>query len=176
MNLILVERGEMDIRDIRDHLITVGIALRRWILAQAQDAVLVGILWFAGLWILDVPLALLWAILGTLFQFVPQVGTILSLIGPAVTAAFFGSWTQLIYVLVLYAAIAAIDGFVLQPVLMKRNAKVPVWLSILAPLLLGIFFNIWGILLAPPLLAVVYTFREKRKKGSLYPEKAGRKS
>ncbi|NLT68681.1 MAG: AI-2E family transporter, partial [Acidobacteria bacterium] len=55
------------------------------------------------------------------------------------------------------------DGIVFQPLLMKRNAKVPLWASILVPLGAGLFFNVWGVLLAPPLLAVIYTFREKKR-------------
>jgi predicted PurR-regulated permease PerM len=72
-------------------------------------------------------------------------------------------WVGLIYVFILYAGIVVVDGFVLQPVLMKRTAKVPVWASILTPLLLGLIFNVWGFLLAPPLLAIVYAYRERRK-------------
>jgi predicted PurR-regulated permease PerM len=138
-------------------------ALLRWLRAQFQDAVLVGCLWLIGLLFLDVPLAPLWAFLGALFQLVPQLGTALSLVGPAFSAAIADGWEGLIYVFILYAVIVVIDGFVLQPVLMKRTAKVPVWASLLAPLLLGLLFNVWGFLLAPPLLAVVYAYRERRR-------------
>ncbi len=160
--------------DIRDSFITVGTALRRWIVAQAQDALLVGILWYAGLWAIEVPLAPLWAVFGAFFQFIPHLGTLLALIGPAFAAGFFGTWTQLIYVLILYAGIVTVDGFLLQPVLMKRNAKVPVWASIFVPVLLGIFFNVWGVLLAPPLLAVFYAYRERKRRNSSFPEKQDR--
>lgn len=138
-------------------------ALLRWLRAQVQDAVLVGCLWLIGLLFLDVPLAPLWAFLGALFQMVPHLGTALSLIGPAFSAAIAGGWEGMIYVFILYAAIVAIDGFVLQPVLMKRTAKVPVWASLLTPLLLGLLFNVWGFILAPPLLAVIYAYRERRR-------------
>jgi predicted PurR-regulated permease PerM len=61
----------------------------------------------------------------------------------------------------LYAVIVIVDGFVLQPYLMKRTAKVPMWASILAPIVLGTLIPFWGFLLAPPLLAVVYAYKSR---------------
>jgi predicted PurR-regulated permease PerM len=71
------------------------------------------------LWIIGVAFAPLWAILGALLQCIPHLGPVLSPIGPAANAAIGRGWTQMIYVFILYAAIVVIDGFVLQPVLMK---------------------------------------------------------
>jgi predicted PurR-regulated permease PerM len=45
---------------------------------------------------------------------------------------------------------------------MKRTAKVPTWASILTPIVLGILIPFWGVLLAPPLLAVVYAYKTRR--------------
>ena len=149
---------------ILEHLNITWTAFKRWMLAQMQDAILIGILWLLGLWILHVPLAPVWAFLGALFQLVPHLGTVLALIGPAVSAALSGGWLQMVYVLILYAGIVILDGIVLQPVLMKRTAKVPIWASLLTPLGLGLLFNIWGLLLAPPLLAVICAYRENQKR------------
>jgi predicted PurR-regulated permease PerM len=64
----------------------------------------------------------------------------------------------------LYAGIAVVDGFLLQPYLMKRVARVPMWASILTPIVLGILIPFWGVLLAPPLLAVVYAYKAWHEK------------
>lgn len=149
-------------KPILDHLEITWTGFKQWLRVQTMDAILVGLLWFAGLYGIGVPLAPFWALLGMLLQFVPIWGTILALVGPACGAAITGGWMQMAYVCILYAAIVSIDGMLLQPLLMKRSAKVPVWISITAPLLLGSIFNIWGVILAPPLLAVIYTYRQKR--------------
>ena len=149
--------------EILDHLNITWTGLKQWMVAQMKDAVLVGILWLIGLLIIGIPLAPLWAFLGGLFQLVPILGTILALIGPVFSAALSGNWMQIVYVFILYAVIVVIDGFVLQPILMKHTARVPVWASILVPLLLGLIFNVWGIILAPPLLAIIYTYRRMRE-------------
>ena len=58
-----------------------------------EDSLAVGLLWLIGLYIIGVPAAPLWALLGALFQFVPQIGAVLGVIGPALTAMFkWGDW------------------------------------------------------------------------------------
>jgi predicted PurR-regulated permease PerM len=149
--------------DFGEHFRITGGALKNWFIAQLQDSLAVGLLWLIGLLIIRVPAAPLWAVLGALFQFVPQIGAVLGVIGPALTAMFkWGDWEHPLYVLMLYAGIAIVDGFLLQPYIMKRTAKVPVWASILAPIVLGIVIPFWGVLLAPPLLAVVYAYKARQ--------------
>ena len=150
-----------------DHLRITGSALKSWLIAQSQDAAVVGLLWLAGLMIIRVPWAPLWALLAAGLQFIPHLGPVLALIGPSVAAAVSGGWERLLYVLILYAGIALVDGFVLQPYLMKRTAKVPVWASILTPIVLGLIFSFWGVLIAAPLLAVIYAYRAHAKQGKI---------
>jgi len=63
----------------------------------------------------------------------------------------------------LYAVVTITDAWVLEPVLMKKTARVPIWASIITPIVLGILWPFWGVLIAPPLLAVVFAFRQRPK-------------
>ena len=154
---------KLSVKNASNPFAKAGGALLNWWRATTLDALLVGILWFIGLWLLHVPLALLWAILGALAQFIPNVGGMLALIGPTLSLLFAGSsWEQFGLLLCLYAAIVFIDQLLLQPWLMKRTAKVPIWASIFGPIVLGIMIPFWGVLLAPPLLAVVFAFRRPK--------------
>ena len=146
--------------NLDDHIRVTGGALRNWFIAQVQDSLAVGLLWLIGLYALKVPWAPLWAMLATVLQFVPHLGPVLGMVGPALAATLhWEDWQHPLYVLMLYAAIVVVDGFLLQPYLMKRTAKVPVWASIVVPIVLGILIPFWGVLLAPPLLAVVYAYK-----------------
>jgi predicted PurR-regulated permease PerM len=149
--------------DLRGHLHLTGEALKRWLIAQTLDAVCVGIFWLVGLWIIDVPWAPLWALLGALFQYIPNFGPVLSLIGPAIAAALSGGGVRFLYVLMLYGILAVLDGLVIQPYLLRRTARVPIWASILAPIVLGMIFSFWGVLVAAPLLAVIYAYRTRNR-------------
>jgi predicted PurR-regulated permease PerM len=141
-----------------------AIALKRWAIAQLQDSLAVGLLWVIGLAIIHIPWAPLWALLAATLQIIPHFGPILGLLGPVLAAAIkWHDWQHPLYVLMLYAVIVMMDGFLLQPFIMRRVARVPMWASILVPLVLGFVIPFWGFLLAPPLLAVVYAFRTRRE-------------
>jgi predicted PurR-regulated permease PerM len=148
--------------DVRAHFNTTFGALKRWFIAQCYDSAAVAVMWLIGLLILHTPWAPLWALLGGAFQFVPNFGPILTLIGPAIALALTGAtWERLVGLLVVFAVIAFIDGLILQPYLMKRQNRVPIWASIIAPIVLGFIIPFWGVLLAPPLLAIIYAYKAR---------------
>lgn len=148
--------------DARDHARITGSALKNWVIAQLQDSLAVALLWFVGLWILKVPLAPLWALLAALLQIIPHFGPVLSLLGPVLSALLhWQDWEHPLYVLILYAVIVVVDGLLLQPYIMRRTARVPMWASILGPIALGFLIPFWGFLLAPPLLAILYAYRAR---------------
>ena len=149
--------------DWRDHAVTTREALKQWFIAQCYDSLAVAVLWLAGLLIIGIPWAPLWAFIAGLVQFVPNFGHMIALIGPGVVGLI--DHTRFFYVLILFAVIVVVDGFFLQPYFMKRTAKVPFWAALLAPIVLGIIIPFWGVLLAPPLLAVFYAFRRKAASG-----------
>src|SRR5437667_1388719 len=108
--------------EIGQHLRITGGALRHWLVAQLQDSAAVGSLWLLGLYLLKVPWAPLWALLGAVLQIVPHIGPVLSLIGPVFAAwIHWGSLQHSLYVLMLYAGIVIVDGFLLQPYIMNRT-------------------------------------------------------
>ncbi len=146
-----------------DHIHLTGSALKNWAVAQIQDSIAVALLWLIGLWILKIPWAPLWAVLAALLQVIPHLGPVLSLLGPVLSALIrWQDWEHPLYVLILYAVIVVVDGLLLQPYIMRRVAKVPMWASILVPIVLGFAIPFWGFLIAPPLLAVVYAYRARR--------------
>ncbi len=138
-------------------------ALRRWLVAQCYDALAVGALWWAGLWYLHVPFALFWAILAAGLQFIPHFGPVIAFVGPALSALISDGFDGFLYVLILYGVIIMIDGLLLQPVIMRRTARVPIWASLIVPILLSLIFGFWGWLLAAPLLAVMFAYRAYNK-------------
>jgi predicted PurR-regulated permease PerM len=145
------------------HINITGGALRRWFFGQCCDSVAVGGLWWLGLEYLHVPWAPFWAILAALLQFIPHFGPVMAVMGPAVVALFAGGFEQFLYVIILYGGIVVIDGLLLQPLIMSRTARIPIWASLIVPILLGIVLGFWGLLLAAPVLAVIFAYRARGK-------------
>jgi predicted PurR-regulated permease PerM len=158
--VILRSKCILNRMDLSSHLRITGTALKNWFIAQTMDALAVGVLWLVGLLIVGIPWAPLWALLGGLFQYVPNIGPALSLIGPVVAGALSGNPERGLYVLIVYAIIVVIDGLILQPYFMKRTSKVPIWASLLMPFAMWLLLPVWwGVVIAAPLLAVVYAYR-----------------
>jgi len=54
---------------------------------------------------------------------------------------------------------------------MKRSAKVPFWAALLTPIAVALLVPFWwAILLAPPLLAIIYAFKRRAKQESAVKE------
>ncbi len=149
---------------VRYHVNLTFEALKSWFIAQCYDSACVGALWLIGLWSLRVPWAPLWALLAGAFQFIPNFGLVFALIGPAFAILFTGaSWQRFLGLLICYAIIAIIDGLLLQPYLMKRHNRVPWWASTFIPIIAGFIIPFWGVLIAPPVLAVIWAYRKPRR-------------
>lgn len=150
--------------DFRDHVRTAGTALFHWWKAVTIEALCVAIMWLIGLLLLHVPLAPVWAIIGGLMTFIPNFGGVITVIFPVLMILFSGhDIYRLGLVLGLYALIVVVDQLALQPILLKRVSRIPIWASIVVPIALGIVIPFWGVLLAPPLLAVIYAFRRPKQ-------------
>jgi predicted PurR-regulated permease PerM len=145
------------------HLKTAGSALVNWWRAATLDALIVGVLWLIGLELIRVPWAPFWAILGGLLQIVPTFGGMIALIGPVISIAVTAKeddWWRLGLVLGLYGVIVILEGLVIGPYILHRTTRVPWWAAFLGPIVLGILIPFWGVLLAAPLLAVIFAFRK----------------
>jgi len=146
------------------HVQITGRALRDWFVAQCYDSVCVGLMWWLGLAWLHVPWAPFWAVLAAIFQFIPHFGPVLTFVGPAFAAIIGGGLELFLWVLGLYGLIIVLDGLLLQPLIMRRTARVPIWASLLVPILLSMMIGFWGVLLAAPLLAVIFAYRALARK------------
>lgn len=134
-----------------------------WWKAVTIEALCVALMWWIGLALMHVPWAPAWALLGGLMTFVPQFGGVITVIFPVLAVLFSGhDLYRLGLVLGLYALIVVIDQLGLQPWLLRRTSRVPIWAAILVPIVLGFVIPFWGVLLGPPLLAVVYAFRRPK--------------
>lgn len=160
-----LDRANLAVNDTKSPLRTAGGALVNWWRAVTLDALAVGVLWLIGLEALRVPWAPLWALLGAAFQFVPGVGGMLALAGPAIATAL-SSETDTLFrlslVFGLYALIIILEGLVIGPYILHRTTLVPWWASLLGPIVLGILIPPWGVLIAPPVLAVIFALRRRR--------------
>ncbi len=138
----------------REVLTEIGYTLQWWLLGQAVDMAVVGVLSYVGLALLGVPLALALAVLAGLFTFVPYFGPIVSAI-PAIIVAGTMGWEAVLWVIVIYLGCHAVEGYIVAPYVQRRTVELPPALTVFSMTILGALFGFLGLIVATPVLASV---------------------
>ncbi|WP_250537451.1 AI-2E family transporter [Caballeronia sp. AZ10_KS36] len=99
-------------------------ALRHWLVAKLTAMAVIGLLTTIGLMLLNIDLALVLGVLAASLSFIPNFGPIASVI-PAVLIGLAAGPEKAMYVLLLYAAIQAVESYALTPFLQKRMLEMP---------------------------------------------------
>ena len=115
-----------------------------------------GIPFGIALWLIGIPNAMLWGLLGTLLRFVPYAGVWVAVSMPAILAfAIFDGWTQVAWTIGVFLTLELILVNAVEPWLYGRSAG----LSPIAIILAALFWTwLWGpvgLLLAVPLTVCV---------------------
>ncbi len=139
----------------REILSTMEYTLRRFLLGISATMTINGLITGAGLWFLGVPFAVPLGIITALLNFIPNIGPIAASV-PAILIALSQSPTQALYVALLYLAVQNIEGFVTTPLIQERAVSLPPVLVIGSQLLIAVLFGFLGLLLAVPIVAVVF--------------------
>jgi predicted PurR-regulated permease PerM len=130
--------------------------LARFLRGQLLAAAAVGVLTGVGLWIVGFPNALLVGVVAGIFNIVPYLGLVVSLIPALIIALFSGSiLLSLGKIALVFGVVQLLDGSVIGPRIMGESVGIhPVWV-ILALAVSGFFFGFVGLLLAIPLAVLV---------------------
>jgi AI-2 transport protein TqsA len=135
---------EMVARDVRQYLvITAGTGL--------GFAVLVYVL----MRVVGTDLALVWAVLAFIMNFVPNVGIILSLIPPVILSLLEHGWQRAVVILAGYVVLNFIVDNLIKPRFMQRGLDVPPLLGLLSLVVWSYLLGAPGALLAIPLTIAV---------------------
>jgi predicted PurR-regulated permease PerM len=142
----------------RDYLMLMrktGKGLRSYLFALGLYIVVMGVAWAVGLWLIGIDYPLLFGAIGGLVEIVPYIGPMLGLIPPLLLALTAGG-AKIIYVLLLYAVLHVVEGYILVPVIMNRSEHLPPPIVILSIMICGEIFGTLGVVLAVPLGTAVY--------------------
>lgn len=134
-------------------LMSCGETLRWWLVGQLIAMTTLGIATFIGLYLLEIPLALILGLLAGLLIFLPTLGPLLASI-PAILVALIQGPLQVAYVVLLYIAIQLAESYFITPYIQKQTTALPPALVVVVQILLGVLAGILGLALAAPLTAV----------------------
>jgi hypothetical protein len=146
----------------REHIRVTGFALKNWAVAQVQDSIAVALLWLLGP--LD-PQSAMGSAVGSACcrpanRAAPRTSTQSGRPGAGDIAPPARLGTSPLRADPVRTNRSR--GRPVAPALHHaRVAKVPMWASIVAPVILGFAIPFWGFILAPPLLAVIYAYKAR---------------
>ena len=121
---------------------------------QLLVSFIVAVLSSIALFWLDVDYALFNGLFAGLASLLPFIGVIIATV-PALFLAYlkFKSGVVLVKVMVAFAAIYFLEGYLVKPLVFKRSMDLNPLLTIITVMALGELFGFWGILLAIPVAA-----------------------
>jgi predicted PurR-regulated permease PerM len=139
---------------VREILREVYETVQKWFLGQLVSMAIIGLLFTVAMFVIGIPFALLLGIFSGLISFVPYVGPLISVILP-VLLALTGNPIDALWVILAYLGIQAIEGNLVQPMVMSRAVNLHPVTLVFALLTMGTLFGFVGVLLAVPLVAVL---------------------
>ncbi|MFB9259732.1 AI-2E family transporter [Dietzia aerolata] len=100
---------------LADSLESFGDGLKSYWIVATVFGLIVALMDVVALWILGVPLALVWGVLAFVTNYIPNIGFVLGLVPPALFALLTGGLGSFIWVVVVYSAINLVMQSFIQP-------------------------------------------------------------
>lgn len=139
---------------VKDIFQKTDIVLEHFVESQFIICSSVGIITWAILYFLGVPLSLILGIIVAVTQLIPVIGPLIGGI-PAVVIAATVSPVTALYVIILYGLMQFIAGYIIAPKVMGDKLGIHPLTVILGVLVLGNIIGVWGVFFAAPIIAVL---------------------
>ncbi len=128
---------------------------RRYLVVSTIFGLICSVLDVAALYILSVPLPLLWGVLALITNYIPNIGFILGLVPPALLGLLDGGPRTMIFVIVAYIAINVVIQSFVQPKFLGDAVGLSTTATFLSLILWAWVLGPLGALLAIPLSLLV---------------------
>lgn len=136
-----------------------GERLTGWVRGQMISMMTIGALATIAFYIIGVPYALLFGVINGLAEFVPIIGPWAGGI-PAVVIAFLDDPMKGLWTAIAILVIQQVETQLVTPLVMSKAVEVHPFVTIFAIILFGAIFGFLGILLALPLVLLIWTVVE----------------
>ena len=128
---------------------------RSYLLVSTVFGLIVAVIDTGFLWLIGVPLPLLWGLLAFITNYIPNVGFIIGLIPPALLALLEGGPRLMVIVIVVYSVINFIIQSIIQPKFVSDAVNLSLTLTFLSLVFWSFVIGPIGAILAIPLTLLV---------------------
>lgn len=124
---------------------------RRYLIVSTVFGAIVAVLDTGLLWLLGIPLPILWGLLSFITNYIPNIGFVLGLIPPALLALLDGGFGPMVTVIVLYSTVNVVIQSIIQPKFVGDAVGLSVTLTFLSLVFWSWTLGPLGAILAIPL-------------------------
>jgi predicted PurR-regulated permease PerM len=146
--------GARDVHRATEAMNDAGKRIGRYLLMQLTINLIYGVLFGAALWLIGVPSAVLWGLIGVVLRFIPYIGAPISVLFPlALGLAVDVGWTVPLLTVATFVVIEVVCAYVLEPFLFGASTGLSKVALIVATAFWTVLWGPVGLLLAAPLTA-----------------------
>ena len=127
----------------------------KFLVSQLLDGIVVGILTSIAMSLLGVKYSVLLGIMIGVFNMIPYFGAIVAIIIATVITFITGGFSQAVWMVIITTILQQIDANIINPKIVGESLKISPLLVIFAVTVGGAYFDVLGMFLAVPVVAVL---------------------
>ena len=131
---------------------------QRYLVVTAIFGAIVGVLDAGALWLIGVPLPLVWGFFSFITNFIPNIGFVIGIIPPALLALLDSGWEGMVLVLVVYSLLNVTIQTFIQPRFVGNSVGLSAELTFLSLVVWTFLLGPLGALLAVPMTLLLRAF------------------
>ena len=131
---------------------------QRYLVMTALFGAIVGILDGGALWLLGVPLPLVWGFFSFITNFIPNIGFVIGIIPPALLALLNAGWEQMVLVILVYSVLNVTIQTFIQPRYVGNTVGLSAEMTYMSLVVWAFLLGALGALLAVPMTLLLRAF------------------
>ena len=131
---------------------------QRYLVMTALFGAIVGVLDAGALWLIGVPLPLVWGFFSFVTNFIPNIGFVIGIIPPALLALLDSGWQTMVLVLVVYSVLNVTIQTFIQPRYVGNTVGLSAEMTYMSLIVWAFLLGALGALLAVPMTLLLRAF------------------
>jgi len=131
---------------------------QRYLVITALFGAIVGVLDAGALWLIGVPLPLVWGFFSFITNFIPNIGFVIGIIPPTLLALLDSGWEDMVLVLVVYSLLNVTIQTFIQPRFVGNTVGLSAELTFMSLVVWTFLLGPLGALLAVPMTLLLRAF------------------
>ncbi len=149
----IIKKDTMD--KISHYVSKISSIFYKFFFGKAIDSIIIGIIALIGFMIIDVPYALLMAVITLLFNMIPYFGPIIGAIPVVVVTLLVNDIYSAIWTLLFIIVLQQVDSNIIGPKILGDSVGVSPFWVIFAILVFGGLFGVTGMIIGVPAIAAI---------------------